>query len=615
MKRVSNRVRAAWKAVTSIGFLDSRVLTASGSIGTVLFALGLIFPRDTTVYRPSVYADFHSVTWVGFLVALVSGMLLLYRGAANDRITWLRGLLIVLLSYLLLYAAPKASGHLMYGSTAADAVYHLGVVKTMIDTGTNIGKNWYPATHALISAIHLVSETPLSSVMVLISYLFTSLYIITAGLYARLLSNRVEVGMVTTFAVAPLLFSHFQRVIQPASLSFMLLPTFLFLSELYLRNPRRKRAFAAVGTFLFVIPFFHPLTVAFGGFILVVKYSYSLFEDPPRITNKGVGNLAVLLGVTGAAWYGYQERTGRLIWSVIASNFITSGSGTGTASSSSSGGILSTYTSALSQSGIDIWVLLREYVFGLFAPVLVYGLFGGVFATYFLHRFARSRGAERFGVYASLQTYIGAILVVTFLTLDLIVANPFRAGRYAFLFGAIVIGFGLTHLRGKPERRHQVASVAVVVLVIVSAVTASMFLYRDNNTLEETTVEGTAWYIKYENNHIVQTQGFSTKIEYYIQGWGVAVEDPPNFRPSDPKRQLPMHLGYDENTSICETRNSTRYLLIRSQDTEWFTAYDESRWNRYTYFTDTDVQKLAADPSVNRIYANNGFSGWLTTCK
>ncbi|WP_435065527.1 hypothetical protein [Halobaculum sp. EA56] len=568
------------------------VTSGLASICLIIVSVILIFIPPASGYEPSIYTSYPSWMWIIYAIGILCSFGMVFvnlsgskikhpldRGGARDYV--IKGFVLLLSFYVILFFLPIYRGYHLYGRGSLDILFHLGLVKGIIQTGSLSGNNWYPILHVFLSVLRIfgVSEPFAVSLTQIVFFLLFSL---GTGIYSRQYISENKSHTVSVLAF-PLMFGIFHSGLHPAIYSFFLFPLLA-----HLLDTVDRRANWALIPLATSIVFFHPITaiLTFGYGIFSKVYENTIFRD---ITN--VSAMISLAGlVLSFIWYFNFSR----VENIIAKTAIPLISRTSVV------GQQSEAARSTSLSAIHFLVeLIRLY--GAYLSYVLIGVI--VFGTLILHYY-RSRNLKSKKLL--LLFLATAAVIILFLSASL-VTNPIRVGRWAIFVAIVGTGYIINQIDRIPLQT--VMTYTVIGLVLIAAVVGPFSIYQDGNHMTESEYDSAEWIVSMTSPEPVISHAMGYKMIIYISGPSPNEERYRQFRKADPNFQLPNHLGYmGSGEPVTDIFAEKYYIYLKTHDIKYKNAYYEEQQPSLTSYTKQDVQYLNTDTKASKIYTNGGAS-------
>lgn len=562
------------------------------SMCLIVVSITLTFVPPASGYEASIYTPYFSWMWIIYAVGILCSYGMILVNFSTSRIrnpldtkrsseTVIRGFALIFTFYVILFFLTEYRGYHLYGRGSLDILFHLGLVKEILQTGSLSGNNWYPTLHIFLSALRIfgVSESIAAS---LTQIVFFFIFSIGTGIYSRQFVSKSESLIVSALAF-PLMFGLFHSGLHPAIYSF-----FLFPLAAYLLDTADNRANWALIPLGIGIVFFHPITaiLTFGYGVLSKIYEYTTVTN---ITNvSGLMSWAGL--ICSFIWYFNFSRI---------QSTITVGVTTLVGKSS----VAAQQSEAVASTSLSTIHFIAELT-RLYGAYLSYVLIGAiVFGTLVLNYNRLGNSKTRKLLLLFLST---AAVIFTFLSADL-VTNPIRVSRWAIFVAIVGAGYVISQLDEVPLQN--IITYILVGLVLISAVVGPFSIYQDGNHMTESEYESAEWVVSMTNPAPVVSHAMSHKMTIYISGSSSGEDRYRRFRTADPNFQLPNHLGYTTG-GVSATNNITNkhYIYLKDHDIEYVNAYYEEQQLQLTTYTKYDVRRLNSDRKYSKTYTNGGAS-------
>ncbi|MFC7229677.1 hypothetical protein N0B31_19930 [Salinirubellus salinus] len=578
-----------------------RFLVTVGVLAFAVESVLLVVIPPATGFESSLIAAYPPVFWAVFTVVLVTATLLFVAAGAFGS-GWRAGFLLLAANYGVFFFLPLHRGYHLYDRSRADSLGHLGMVKEVLIEGS-APVVFYPLEHLLIAEFSMTGFE-LAPSRYLFSFLFTLLFIASVGILLRRLTGQSRAVGFGLLGATPLVFAEFQVRIHPAIFSFMLVPVVLYLVE----RIRDDHDLSDVGALLLVaaaVVFFHPMTTVLLCLVLATVVVFQrvyrrLTTETPRPISP---YLPLVVVPTAVTWYLGFNRTKVAVQGVLFNLF---GSG--------DRGLARDQLQQAQEGGLSLAQLLVR-LFQKYGVVLLVCVLAGLFVLHVLLQYRRRRTSYA-DTYVSTQFVVGVGVTIAFLFMYLVAFDPIRVSRYMITMAVIAVGMlayraneGEIRVSGRPVGR---AVTVVVVLGIVAAALLGTFVgttYWVNMHMTEPEYQGTEFVLDNHDPGLhVWTHHISVKMQWYIYG-----DRTHHFPfPMGPDYQIPERLGYLEHDRASATYGEA-YVVTNEHDTTFYQADYFTPRQRETLFLydESDVARMGRDPTVNHVYTNGGFEGWL----
>lgn len=249
----------------------------------ISIAFTLLLSEPATGYEQSIYEAYHPVFWISTGILFI--LPLVYLSMCNIRNLHdsfskktIYGLLaIALTNLILLFHIPKSRGYLTGPGT--DSLAHVGYCIDIISSGQLLTENHYPLSHVLISITSLLTEVPLTDIVLSTAAVVAVVFVI--GLFS--LANVLNLSLIERFAVGA--FSIFPvlgywltgEYFMPSNIGWALIPFFLILIFHVIFKTENVKRYLTVALILSAAFWFvHPETVLFPAIMVVVIVGLAL---------------------------------------------------------------------------------------------------------------------------------------------------------------------------------------------------------------------------------------------------------------------------------------------------------------------------------------------------
>ena len=238
-------------------FFNKNLIKILITISCILTFFALLSLENTlpiTHYEASIYLA-APLFW--FLIIL-SNLILIFciiMQAQNENYEyfWLLFSLLILNNFIIL-AQPLIKGYFGYGSS--DPWNHYKISKSIIDSG-NIGDDYYPITHLLITEISEITSLKIETAMKLLPAYFSIIYTIFIYFLGKEVFKNKQYTFILVAVSSTFLLAYYQISVYPQGLSILILPLIFYL---FFRSDTIKSInyIIMLILFLFLMPFFHP---------------------------------------------------------------------------------------------------------------------------------------------------------------------------------------------------------------------------------------------------------------------------------------------------------------------------------------------------------------------
>jgi hypothetical protein len=597
--------------------LQKALLFAASFLLTVISVLPHIV-SEVGDFETSIYSGLPFMFWVAAVGMLGATILSIFLSIETGKSLGSSSCLLVC-GYGIILTLPKLRGYLLFGRSNADILVHLGYTKSILETGFMDASDPYPSMHVLMAIFEFVG-VDYWSLRVVLALTFTPLLLVGLMVYSRRLANRRRVGILVLCAAAVPLFQKFHVTVQPAVMSWFLVPLILLSVEVY-RTKRDRKLIYVIVLFVLSLVFSHPLS-AFMISVLLAVYATgpSLIRFvhglAPMVQTSPGRHLsiwwAIFVAVIASIWTVYNATIQVVLGSGLAQLIQIRARNTRTQS------ILAKKSSAVGSRGLtEAQTIIRGIE--LYGPLIVYVGIAGLFAACVLFRLYR-RKARWEEVFTITQFGVGGLVAVPFLVGPLFVGNLIRVNRYTILFGIISVGLALD-LVYKPFNTWKVdsktiATVSLIGMILVTLPIATFGIYKPNYHLTAAENSGVDWTLQHHDEseriyslsigqkHAAALLGMddlSRRGLIFHYRWGTSRPD-----------LFPRHLGYPSHTTVGDSFGDG-YLVTKTHDTRYYRWFYDNQRSSLTYYTEGDLRRLHRDSHSSKVYANGGYSLWELT--
>jgi len=261
--------------------------------------------------------------------------------------------------------------------------------------------------------------------------------------------------------------------------------------------------------------------------------------------------------------------------------------------------------SKINVQGFDL-VTLYLKLYGVTTIFLILSLIG----IYFLITQIRSNNISR--ETPSLFSLTSVFLFFGFLYLLYLLGTPGlqaigaqRILAYAMVFTSIFAGFTLYELFKRANLKH-LASIGIICLIMVastlsiSTLYSSPFVINPNLHITQKDIIGMTWFIE-EKDSSIGSVYVMTLPSRFADGILGRVET--RKRADMWALHFPDHFAYDRYDTLGEQYTEDKYTAITKFDRILYVTV----WKEVGRWSDSDFERLENDPSVDKLYSNNGL--------
>ena len=603
------------------------VLLLAAGVCNAVVAVWLAVSPPATAYEGSIYAAYPASLWAVFLIGVAAAVLLVLRSAVDGGTDWLYGLAFLCSLYVLFHLLPVFRGWAMYGRGGADALTHVGVARTILETGSIPATDWYPVVHVLIAGLGAFG-VPLGSITSVLSAFFTPLYIVSMYLLGRRLLGSRNAGLAVLICSVPLLYAEFSHSLHPAIFSFLLLPVVLAVFIGAYNSDRTLPYAVVLGLFGLTLLLFHPITTVYLVGILsvsfIVRAGYSWLTD---LDLRYTGEAALVTGLT-VGWFAWFlqfaqiQRFARRVLSSLPGSGSSGGGGgaTGGSGAGSAGSAGGSETGSIAAEmfarvrGIDSIEKLVTGFLVNYGPQFVVALLGVAAIVVTIGWYWSTRQFTIEDSWLAAQFGTGVLVTLVGIFFYVVSSDPIRNARYMILFGTLLAGLLLYRsLAGQlpwPSLNGPTVRVVLVVLVLSTAGLSVMTSYNDNYHLTHAEETGTEWYYDFRGTEPV---GVAADVSYKMREYTEAGDyGTAKLRAyGGDSSTLPRRFGYGTHDSVATAVDGYEtYVVTKPYDTTVPKFLDPSVRAEYTAYYESDLQRLGTDRGADRVYANGGYTIW-----
>lgn len=361
--------------------MDDRV----GKYSCILALLGislisvifLVWPVESaTTYHNNILDTYPSGFSLLLYGTLALSLAIIAAGTYHEewRTTAIGGL-VYFLWMSIFYVLHDTRGYL-FGTSGEDAMYHLGIIRSIIETGSLVEGEIYPASHALIGIIAIITDSPILNLDVMLSIPFRLTFLLGVALLGRRFWGSRGFAAVL-LAATPFIFGRFVRTMHPFFYAFSLLPLILLVYDWTLRRDMDWTPLVVVSLiFISALVLLHPMTAIY---VVVVLLSWHAGYYVSKMTGIGypikqLTNLPAFTAFFTGLWIVFQTTLLESSLGVILANFVSETEGIDTGGGES---IINVFLTAFGESPASAGVLIYEVIVTEYGAALIYGGVGG----------------------------------------------------------------------------------------------------------------------------------------------------------------------------------------------------------------------------------------------
>lgn len=564
-----------------------------------LIQIGTNLPNG---YEISIYSSlslfFYFVLAFNIICGSIFIVLSLTRPNTN---VWIWGYFLLILNVLIIFCLPFIRGYEMYG--IADPISHLGHIRDIINYNHIIDDElFYPILHILIAIVNCFGNIDYKIVYNYLAPLFSVFFMISMYLLSKeIFQEKEKVILTSAISLVPFIHSSYYVNFVPNGFSFMLVPLILYL---YFKVEGKKSWPYSVllVMLLFLIPFSHPLTtVVLIVFFVTIELSYLALKYVNKDFEYSISfNKPLILVVTFFTWissfYMFSKSVNKVLFWMRGELYAATDK------------IATSFDKLnLSLSG-KILLFMKMYSFNLIMLFLSIITFFIVLKKLKTQKFSNEY-AKLFAF--SMCTFVSGILVLVFMFTGDPNFEPLRSVNFTFLMTAPLAGFAIHEyiIKGFKSSKinYNIGKIFTLFLLIflfissILVVYQSPYIYTPNQELSKSHLTGMKWFYDNKDSSIygITLQSASPgRFAEYFYGTNASKNDKKLNRFS--WRPVADHFTYDENSTLGQSYDRDKYLLITSLEK---LAYLKI-WYQVGRYLSEDYVKLDNDITVNKIYAD-----------
>ena len=609
--------------------LIDKYLTTLSFLFIIFSLLIILIAPSATSYEISIYQVYPWYFWLFILTSIFLGQLIIFKEIFNDTLTnqnnhnWLLGIISILIPIIILLLLPVMRGYPTYNT--GDHFYQIGEIKDILQY-KNIGQDvFYPNLHILTASLILVTGDGLINFVNIIPRFFFFVLFITLFLFYRsTFKNDKEIKFAFLISSSFLFFGMWFMDLFPFYQSLSLMPMIMYL---YFKRDTLNNSTSYSILFLILVTsfiFYHPLNslLLILVFLILAIILYlpkkimeiKIMDTPGDVLKTKSINIVFFSVLLFFIWYlsfssiiGYFNK-------VFQSIFF----GTYESIFQKQVAIYYSYSPSLLDT-----IRVIVYTYGAYFLISFISL---ICLLYFFVQWFRNKKSIELKYFLILSTIIFLflnILSAGSIFSDFIVDLP-RFMTWSTIYSFILITITIFHFysgleKNKIRTKCSLKIISILLLGLFLSLTyLSIFTFYPspiigsgyvNPQVTEMEWKGSEWFNNYINRQITTNEVGITlwRYSYAIYGLKKSQELYPSGEISKPP---PDHFGYNNKTSLGESFNDTRYLVItylgRIRYPESYPNY-KNLWR----FTPDDFNRLQNDSTVNKLYENGGFETYL----
>lgn len=582
---------------------SQRTLKIAAIINYIILGIALaiiILSGPASRYEIAIYDAYPWYFWATLILIFFTCqmvVILLYVRGARPTIT-AAFIIPLILADLILLGLPLIRGYYTMGS--GDILTHIGYMRDISVYGHIPEYNMYPMAHILGLCLNLVAAVPLEKVPMIIPILFSMFFLVAMVSLGKILSfERSQQGLLIAIAVIPL-FDLINVLYTPFHESVLMIPFFLLLIFLNIRNPEEKRYAVILILLSIVMVFFHPLTSLFVILFLLLGdlYSHVLARGESINEQKTFIRPALIAMIIFSSWNMYVY-----LFAEHMATFTDSVLGTGEQTSE-----LQRYSGIVTTAHVDVWTQTQTALdmFGQNIVLVGVALLCIVFVGW---RYLRQR--EQIGNHA-LYFCAGFFFFLMGAVVSLVLVDIFgwvRILAVATLLAIIVVSASfwpmfdrvLSRRLGDKQQVVRLISVGIIVFALLYFSVFNLYLSpivrRENQQVTQSGYTGMETYLENRDDRIFGYEMGITQFRYYDAIYGRSGSWNSNIFSGG--STPPDHFGYD-TTDPFTGNVKTKYLLISDLGRQFYPAiYPEFR--NYWRHTAGDFDRIKGDSNMNYI--------------
>ena len=568
--------------------LDSKHLFAYSFLAiSAVLTIVVLVPRPDA-YEFSLYESLPVIIWVLLISSQISNILAF--SIASKKRGWIKGIIAVSLIPTTVIIIPHLRGYYLFFT--GDSLYHIGVVREIVNQGQLQGGNIYPIVQVLASFVVKVTGLEVRQSAILITIAVSITFIVTGVVLSLRLPLSYRGSLLTAGIITTLLIGNMFYTFAPWAMSqYLYICLFLWVvfSELLSTN---RGKFIAIILLITSAPI-HPLTsltlliLLFLATVVVIapNGSSTFSSSKPIIFLLFIGGISFLIWIMSVNRFAlYLNR------SFISILFPDAGVWTSTYAENSA---------ASSNANIEKLTIVELFVFRYGKPVL---LIGTSLLLIFVH-YLKDGVDDRFRTWVVYPLFAFWLLGTTSVLLPLPAIGVARLYAVALLFALLVIGYSLSETAVSRDKIPRLISIAVIFVLLAAIFISTITFYESKGTkipnqqITKSEVSATEWSLQYIQGKKLFSRG--NKIERIATYRG-------GKNPGTVATRPPPHFNW-ESVSDDSKRQDHGYLVVFPQDKQINRKFYPNSKDSWRY-KPKDFRQLGRDKSTNQVYSSGGIN-------
>jgi hypothetical protein len=581
-------------------------------ISLLFFTLVLIIIVITppaSGYEMSIYGSYSPYLWVSLIFCLFFSLCIMFFSfKTNNSIFMIQGFVIILAIWFLLLMLPTIRGYFLYGRGSGDILVHIGMARSIVETGSLTEGNFYPVVHLLLAYFNFIGFSFEISSNILGAFSSISFILFIFVLARILLPKRNESFFILLFAI-PLSFSSYHVLLSlPSIHSLFTIPLIIYCYE-KIKTDRLLRKFILIATLLiFNLLFYHPVTIFFAMVMFIVyalvKKANIFLKITKDLQVTKIGYFILLSSILFFYWMTTQVRLVENIFLIFRNLFYFERATQ-----------LEHYGAVIGMTDLSMITWIRVIIFRYF-PNLLLIIFGLFFLLLLIKKMKNSKVTEPELNYGA-QFFVGLFIGIIFIIGYFIEFDPIRVSRYALLMVIVFLGLSFYQIYYISDTEKKGLKILCVIFMIILSssiigifnIYAGEHMANPNPHLTQMEKKGFEWYVTNRDIEIsfIGTGFNLRKFEIYILGY---LEYKQNVTKWD-SRPIPTHFGYYENETLSDTfGDEARYMVTTEFNKKAYLFFPEEARAKALQYLEEDFEKLHIDSTVNKLYENGEFNVW-----
>lgn len=571
------------------------------------FIISLTYISPATEFEVSVFDNIPLTTiLLGSLLILVSVVLIVVT-IKYDKDYFLTGIGSLITVYAGLYAIPALRGYGLHSTFGYDILSHYGQIQDIILYGS-LSDDRYPASHLLVAEFSMITDVEFELVGWFIALWFYLLSIFFIAIFVWSITGNKEITITVILASFPLAIGPHQLLIQPWTLSLILVPLLLYCVyrlKIDINNPISLFFISIIIISASII--YHPITtfnilILFAGYLFIVQISF--LKQSISVVFKPKKNYIMLISVAAGVMLVVWLLIGERAISHTQRLFIRIARG-------DSGGIEHAQSAGEAEYTLSqiFWYFFLPDV-GVATALIV---LSGVGSLIIILKWMMVHESNTYELIVCGLFFISVVHSTIYIVLQIYGTNLLRNVQLLIIVSPLVIGYGTYLLFNWVKVRTRQMSLPFALFIILLFSGLIFFgvatVYDDGAHMTTSSMDGHGWLLdNKEPDEKIITDFGRDRFAWYHFGFAEVRELRPESIVTSQK-QIPNRLGYLENDTIALSIENG-YVSTREADLTQYETEPDWRLSQSNHYTAKDIQRLGNDKTAIKIYENEEYSVW-----